>query len=791
MPMGSLVGKPKRIKLDINSDDLDVATKKFVEAHPAFDTPEAKKFMDDYKKQIDQQKDDEVESIDLSYQPTKPLSQTYMTVAEDSTPIQKFLFEMYYRVGPDETGIYAQSIPGKPLSGPIDVESSASKLLKAVSSSITDEGKIGTAYIRQESPLSKRTGGYYKIVKYETKKIKKTVTVKGKPQFEWIPEWKGIGPPSPDDIGSFKIKLSTTQQVENIRKALPPGSELKYTPYNYGVNNYTQSIGTLNTKLTNLSKGKVVYDWMRYDSPIQMTKRDMKRVKEFVTGTGEFKAMSPKLRQELKELIGDSPIFQDKAKGKDGQLILQSETSNILNPVLQEYFSNPQIKVVQLLGPEFVGSKVDDVTRMSYGVITKKAPNNQKDSFMTVKEVKPEIEKLVDTIKSNPDLEFVLSPIGTKRGGFEAKEIVPLLGDDIVDQKNVILPRSFYDVLSYSQKLRYNASRGTSIESRILLGDTDSFTPEKVTSLKENQVFVYGANKDFKIYGGAASDADKYFGAGREGKAGIVKGLVDPETAVPETEIRILSVTRKGQKGPEGQYIGSTKELIESLRLFPEDTENIGVELSSLSPVSDVRNVLALNKVVKAELIRRAEDTESAGLTGVFSSRGDWMPNQGKGYLFHDVTSYFGTAAKEWEVSDPLFADTFGQQNKWSQFGGMPTTGKTPTWRKPKQIGMGADYSKTGLKKVGGVLKKVERPVDERQRINVFMWFGTAEQQKKMITVALKDFVSGKYMSYALRDEFAQKKYGRQYDVLTASEKKFVDNYIKKNPLEFSAIQGG
>ena len=323
MPMGSLVGKPKRIKLDINSDDLDVATKKFVEAHPAFDTPEAKKFMDDYKKQIDQQKDDEVESIDLSYQPTKPLSQTYMTVAEDSTPIQKFLFEMYYRVGPDETGIYAQSIPGKPLSGPIDVESSASKLLKAVSSSITDEGKIGTAYIRQESPLSKRTGGYYKIVKYETKKIKKTVTVKGKPQFEWIPEWKGIGPPSPDDtgsfkikpvsetkivedevfkltkdgkrimavgpdgkpveskafeladtgewilewkgigppspddIGSFKIKLSTTQQVENIRKALPPGSELKYTPYNYGVNNYTQSIGTLNTKLTNLSKGTI------------------------------------------------------------------------------------------------------------------------------------------------------------------------------------------------------------------------------------------------------------------------------------------------------------------------------------------------------------------------------------------------------------------------------------------------------------------------------------------------------------------------------------------------------
>ena len=38
---------------------------------------------------------------------------------------------------------------------------------------------------------------------------------------------------------------------------------------------------------------------------------------------------------------------------------------------------------------------------------------------------------------------------------------------------------------------------------------------------------------------------------------------------------------------------------------------------------------------------------------------------------------------------------------------------------------------------------------------------------------------------------YQQKKYGKQYDVLTASEKKFVDNYIKKNPLEFSAIQGG
>ena len=91
----------------------------------------------------------------------------------------------------------------------------------------------------------------------------------------------------------------------------------------------------------------------------------------------------------------------------------------------------------------------------AFGVITKKEPNNNKGSFMTVDEVRPQMLKLRKAFAAYPTKEFVLPAIGTKNAKFTPEEMVGLLGDDAV-RDNVILPQEFYNVLSPAQKSAYD-----------------------------------------------------------------------------------------------------------------------------------------------------------------------------------------------------------------------------------------------------------------------------------------------------------------------------------------------
>lgn len=111
-------------------------------------------------------------------------------------------------------------------------------------------------------------------------------------------------------------------------------------------------------------------------------------------------------------------------------------------------------------GPGIVGQ--------SYGVITKKAPNNAAGSFYSKTPegkaiVKKEIKKLVKTMKANPDKEFVLTDFGTQMAGFKHSDIVEMFGDAIL-QPNAVLPKGFYKQLKKSEQLEYDEMRTTGFQ---------------------------------------------------------------------------------------------------------------------------------------------------------------------------------------------------------------------------------------------------------------------------------------------------------------------------------------
>ena len=76
-------------------------------------------------------------------------------------------------------------------------------------------------------------------------------------------------------------------------------------------------------------------------------------------------------------------------------------------------------------GAQYFGGKYGQAEGMmpgerAFGVITKKEPNNNKGSFMTLDEVRPEIDKLRKAFATHPNKEFVLPAIGTQNARFTA-----------------------------------------------------------------------------------------------------------------------------------------------------------------------------------------------------------------------------------------------------------------------------------------------------------------------------------------------------------------------------------
>ena len=66
-----------------------------------------------------------------------------------------------------------------------------------------------------------------------------------------------------------------------------------------------------------------------------------------------------------------------------------------------------------------------------------------------VETIQPYVDEFIAFAKSHPELKFLVTPIGCGIAGFTVAEIAPLFATAI-DVENIILPRSFVDVLEHN-----------------------------------------------------------------------------------------------------------------------------------------------------------------------------------------------------------------------------------------------------------------------------------------------------------------------------------------------------
>ena len=63
-----------------------------------------------------------------------------------------------------------------------------------------------------------------------------------------------------------------------------------------------------------------------------------------------------------------------------------------------------------------------------------------------VETIAPYVDEFIEFAKSHPDMTFLVTPIGCGIAGFTPKELAPLFVR-AVDVENILLPKSFVDVL--------------------------------------------------------------------------------------------------------------------------------------------------------------------------------------------------------------------------------------------------------------------------------------------------------------------------------------------------------
>lgn len=110
---------------------------------------------------------------------------------------------------------------------------------------------------------------------------------------------------------------------------------------------------------------------------------------------------------------------------------------------------------------------------------------------------------------------------------------------------------------------------------------TREFTPESITELKENEVFVFGSNRGGKHYGGAAKFAHEKFGA----EMGNPRGMQGKSYALPTLDENFGNLTYDEQ-------IKEIKSFIEYAVAHPEKKfylTKIGCGIAGI-PVSDIRH---------------------------------------------------------------------------------------------------------------------------------------------------------------------------------------------------------
>lgn len=89
-------------------------------------------------------------------------------------------------------------------------------------------------------------------------------------------------------------------------------------------------------------------------------------------------------------------------------------------------------------------------------------------------------------------------------------------------------------------------------------------TPENITELKPNEIFVFGSNYAGNHAGGAAALAQERFGA----EHGIAEGLTGRSYAFPTLYMDMKKRTKKGLEASAGRLFSTARALPEKMFLL-------------------------------------------------------------------------------------------------------------------------------------------------------------------------------------------------------------------------------
>ena len=77
-----------------------------------------------------------------------------------------------------------------------------------------------------------------------------------------------------------------------------------------------------------------------------------------------------------------------------------------------------------------------------YGLPTKNKPNET----LSLDQIEIKVNRFIKVAKENPELTFLVTPVGCGLAGYKTKEIAPMFRE-CLNMENVSLPESFYDYL--------------------------------------------------------------------------------------------------------------------------------------------------------------------------------------------------------------------------------------------------------------------------------------------------------------------------------------------------------
>lgn len=179
-----------------------------------------------------------------------------------------------------------------------------------------------------------------------------------------------------------------------------------------------------------------------------------KKVEEYILKSGIFK------KEELKDLRYDMKDFLEEWKKQkqilEKELIRQSEASDNVsaNRITPEQITRLGNNEIFVFGSNALGRHHGGAARAAlnnFGAIMGQGHGLQGksyaiDSMSGIPAMQKDIEDFCEFAKANPQMHFLVTPIGCGIAGYTAEEIAPLF-EDCTRQENISLPSSFWKVL--------------------------------------------------------------------------------------------------------------------------------------------------------------------------------------------------------------------------------------------------------------------------------------------------------------------------------------------------------